>query len=281
MIRIELGRSYGRRRLRQRLALVAAIATAATAILFIVDTTVPLVGLWARWTGTPTEATPVAVPEVAAPVAGVAHAPGERPRRSDACRRVLRLSEGLPRNLSYNTLAARADGEYALRGASAAASVPILRAAVDSLTHGSDDVGLTYWHSGAVDSAPGLEFHLSGRVVISDGAELEGLTPAAALDLITGVEGRARASGLRQIVSEPLGSEALAPGTSRQSHRLWASGSYGQVRGFAFALAELESSARLAELVVAFADARVDAAAGAQVWASYDIVVTDSSQEEP
>jgi hypothetical protein len=155
--------------------------------------------------------------------------------------------------------------------------MPMLLAAVDTLSAWSDDVGLSYWHS--ADSLASIEYHLSGRLAGDAAVELELVPPSTARDLVVGIEGRARASGLDQIVTEAIDGRRLDGVAALRTHKLWASGSYDQIRTFAESLGEVESRARVEELVIAFASQPEGMSAWGQVSASY-VVVTESAEEE-
>jgi hypothetical protein len=200
-------------------------------------------------------------------------------RQSLAGTLALRAWRRLPPGIRFGSLRISASGEYILEGLSPSADVVSLFSFLDTLKALPSDVSLSYWREGRVDAERFYRFAFEGRFPHAAGVPLERLGRAAASQLLGQLPGRARASGLDSIATEPPVDLGPTVGGVHRRQKLWATGSQQQIADFADAVEGLGPRLSMGEmLVVPLPDATGRRGGRARLYAALDLVVASADQ---
>ena len=203
----------------------------------------------------------VVEPALAAPTAAVPGPPssadaGRRqpPQWSSACAQTLRLYERIPSSIHFTGLTSNASGEYTLEGLSPS-SEAAMEVFLDTLRRRSQ-VSLSLWRGGKMQTKRLYKFTFQGRFTEFDTVPLEPLSAPEARTLFRQVVAWSRQSGLDSLVVEAPIQVRLRPELVRQRQKMWAVGSYREIRLFVERLKQVQGRATLEELVVIPVDQR-------------------------
>ena len=194
-------------------------------------------------------------PALAAPTAAVPGPPssadaGRRqpPQWSSACAQTLRLYERIPSSIHFTGLTSKASGEYTIEGLSPS-SEAAMEVFLDTLRHLSR-VSLSLWRGGKMQTKRLYKFTFQGQLTEFDTAPLEPLSAPEARALFRQVVVWGRQSGLDSVVVEAPIQVRLRPALVQHRQKMWAVGSYREIRLFVERLKQVQGRATLEELVV-------------------------------
>lgn len=163
--------------------------------------------------------------------------------------RALQLFERLPASIRCTSLAGNRAGEYTIEGAIPPPDVAQLFVLLETLQGLPSRVTLDFWREGRQEAGD-YRLTFRGQFAITRLPAPEPVSPAEAAALFAQVMAWGRQSRLDSVrVSAPI----LAPqgqGLVQHRQKLWARGTYSQLRTFAELLVQLQAKVALEELVV-------------------------------
>ena len=191
----------------------------------------------------------LAVPATAVPEPSASADAGRQlPQWSSACAQALRLYERIPSSIHFTGLTSNASGEYTLEGLSPS-SEAAMEVFLDTLRRRSR-VSLSLWRGGKMQTKRLYKFTFQGQLTEFDTAPLEPLSAPEARALFRQVVVWGRQSGLDSVVVEAPIQVRLRPALVQHRQKMWAVGSYREIRLFVERLKQVQGRATLEELVV-------------------------------
>jgi len=179
-------------------------------------------------------------PPVAAPAA---------PAAGPVCLRILQLHEKLPEAVRCTSLLGTASGEYTVEGTVPAGDFPQLMVLLNSLPQQPSRPALSSWRAGKKEEGD-HNFNLHGQFPTQAPPALAPLETAQAAGLFTQAAALARKSRLDSVrVGTPVFTP-LGKGVVQQRQKLWATGSYPQLKGFLENLVRQQPQLRLEEVML-------------------------------
>jgi hypothetical protein len=196
----------------------------------------------------------------------------QRPHRSDACRHAIQLAANLPATIRFTSISSEMDGYFTLGGISQVEGIKILQGFSDSLSRGAIKANLSYWSAGKGEQPP-YNFTINGQFAAGEQVNLSTLSPQSATKLLKRVAVWARQSGLDSLhVERPIRIPLVAKLTHHR-HKIWALGSFDEIRSFIGALEADEDAAALRELAVSPIGPQHIDQPQARLYAALDLVV--------
>ncbi|MBM3279682.1 MAG: hypothetical protein FJY95_16625 [Candidatus Handelsmanbacteria bacterium] len=165
------------------------------------------------------------------------------------CLRILQLHEKLPEAVRCTSLLGTASGEYTIEGTVPAGDFPQLMVLLNSLPQQPSRPDLSSWRAGKKGKGD-HNFNLHGQFPAQAAPALAPLETAQAAGLFTQAKALASKSRLDSVrVGDPLFTP-LGKGVVQQRQKLWATGSYPQLRGFLENLVRQQPQLRLEEVML-------------------------------
>jgi hypothetical protein len=147
------------------------------------------------------------------------------------------------------SLSGAAGGEYTIEGTVSSADFPQLIALLDGLQRLPSRATLSSWRAGKKEEGE-FNFNLHGQFAAESPARLAPLATSEAQGLFTQAAALARKSRLDSVrVGAPLFTP-LGKGVVQQRQKLWATGSYQQLRGFLETLVRQKPQLGLEEVML-------------------------------
>lgn len=195
--------------------------------------------------------------------------------RSAACQLALLASARMPGETRLTALTCRASGEYSLEGLST--SPQPVEALLESLEQLPSDVNLKWGQSASrqVDYLDNLQFSFQGEFGDLVADSLKTLAPKQAMSLQNKVTEWADQAHLEDVaVGNPIrlgGSSSLI----YRRQKVWATGSYGQVRSFLQQFRQVQDVVTLGEVVIVPVSGGNGTPGRARLYCALDWIVRD------
>lgn len=164
------------------------------------------------------------------------------------CLRILQLHERLPAAVRCTSLSGTGGGEYTIEGSIPEEDFPQLIALLDGLLRLPSRATMSNWREGKKEGDFG--FNLHGQFPAAAQPALAPLGTAEAQGLFTQAAALARKSRLDSVrVGSPLFTP-VGKGVAQQRQKLWATGSYQQLKSFVETLVRQQPQLRLEEVML-------------------------------
>lgn len=194
---------------------------------------------------------PERVEAKAAPIAVQRPVPAQVPAlppTGPLCLRILQLHERLPAGVRCSSLSGTAGGDYTIEGSVTSGDLPQLAALLDGLQRLPSRATMQRWRAGKKEGDYGFSLH--GQFTVATPAAAVPLGTGEAEGLFTQAAALARKSRLDSVrVGAPLFTP-VGKGVVQQRQKVWATGSYQQLKTFLETLVRQQPQLRLDEVML-------------------------------